>query len=139
MRSASSATQLSLIDAFADATELASAVRGLDGQIQRAEAELADLISDHSRKLERLDFLSFQRDEIQKADPKPGEADGNRERLNVLSHAEKLLEAAAHGYESLYESESSVISTLAQVDRSLREACQYDARLAPLRAQAESA
>src|SRR5438552_2574725 len=67
------ATQLSLIDAFADAAELASAVRGLDGQIQRAEAELADLISDHSRKLERLDFLSFQLDEIQKADPKPGE------------------------------------------------------------------
>ena len=133
------ASQLSLVDAFADATDLASAVRGLDGQIQRAEAELAQLISDHARKVERLDFLTFQRDEIQKADPKPGEADRNRERLNVLSHAEKLLEAATRGYESLYESESPVISTLAQIERSLREASQYDVKLDALRAQAESA
>src|SRR5881396_837738 len=68
-----SSSQLTLIDAFAEATELASTVRRLDSEIQRAEAELAEIASEHARKLERLDFLSFQSDEIQKADPKPGE------------------------------------------------------------------
>jgi DNA repair protein RecN (Recombination protein N) len=133
------ASQLNLTDAFAEATDLAATVRGFDAQIQRVETELAGLIEDHERKLERLDFLTFQRDEIQKADPKPGESDQNRERLTVLSHAGKLLEAATRGYESLYESESSVSTTMAQVERSLREASQYDAQLSPLLAQAESA
>jgi len=132
-------SQLTLIDAFADATDLAAAVRGLDAQIQRTETELAEVISDHARKLERVDYLTFQRDEIRKIDPKAGEAEQNRERLNVLSHAEKLVEAASRGYELLYESETSVSSTLAQVERSLRDACQYDVRLEPLVGQAESA
>jgi DNA repair protein RecN (Recombination protein N) len=133
------ANQLTLIDEFADAADLAAAVRGLDGQIHLAETELAELIADQTRKVERLDFLSFQRDEIQKTDPKAGESEQNLERLTVLSHAGKLLDAATRGYESLYESETSVSSALAQVERSLREASQYDARLEPFLAQAESA
>src|SRR5688572_9429364 len=61
-----SASQLTLIDAFAGAGELATKVRHLDDSIQKTERQLADLIADHARKVERLDVLRFQRDEIQK-------------------------------------------------------------------------
>src|SRR5262249_34554688 len=83
-------SQLTLIDAFADTSTLASKVRDLFTEAELADIELAELNADHARKLERLDLLSFQRDEIEKADPKPGEKDSIRQRLSILSNAGKL-------------------------------------------------
>ena len=131
--------QLALIDEFADSTTLASKVRGLFTEAQQAEADLAELTAEHARKVERLDLLSFQHDEIQKADPKPDETRLSREKLDVLSNAGKLMEAAARGYEALYESEVSVLSIIAQTQRALREAAQHDSRLQPIAEQMETA
>jgi len=132
-------SQLALIDAYAESTALASKARQLFTAAERAEAELAELTAEHARKLERLDLLTFQHDEIQKADPKPGETDSTRQRLNVLSNAGKLLEAAARGYESLYESEASVLSAIAQSQRAIRDVAQHDSRLQPIAEQIETA
>lgn len=134
-----STRQLDLIDAFADAGDLAAKVRDLDGAIQAVNAELAELIGEHARKVERLDLLSFQFDEIQKAGPKAGEADEAREKLDVLSHAGKLLDAATNGYDVLYDSETSVSSTLGHIQKALRDASQFDSRLTPIIEQADSA
>jgi len=133
------ASQLDLIDAFAGAAELAATVRELDGDVQRTESALVELLAEHARKLEQLDFLRFQLDEIQKANPKPGETEQARERLDVLSHAGRLLDAAARGYEALYEAEHSAASALAQTERLLGDASQFDKRLEALAEQAESA
>jgi DNA repair protein RecN (Recombination protein N) len=132
-------SQLALIDAFAESTALALQVRDLFAAAERAEAELAELTAEQTRKSERLDLLTFQHDEIQKADPKSGETESARQRLNVLCNAGKLLEAAARGHESLYESETSVLSVLAQVQRAVRDASQHDARLQPIVEQIETA
>lgn len=132
-------SQLTLIDAFAGAEDLAAKVQGLDADIQKTEARLAQLDADHARKVERLDLLTFQRDEIQKVNPKAGETEAAREQLDVLSHASKLLEAATRGYEALYESETSVSAILAQTQRALRDAAQYDKRLETLAGQSELA
>jgi DNA repair protein RecN (Recombination protein N) len=134
-----SSSQLDLVDVFAGATGLAARVQQLDEAIQKSEAELAALVADHARKVERLDLLRFQGDEIQRANPKPGETETAHQQLAVLSHATKLLDAATRGYEQLYESDASVSSVLSQTERALRDASQYDKRLEPLAAQAESA
>jgi DNA repair protein RecN (Recombination protein N) len=132
-------SQLALIDAFADSSTLASRVRDLFAAAEQAEAELAELNADHARKLDRLDLLTFQRDEIEKADPKPGETETVRQKLGILSNAGKLLEAAARGYEAFYESETSILSTMAQTQRAIRDAAQHDGRLQPIAEQIESA
>jgi DNA repair protein RecN (Recombination protein N) len=132
-------SQLALIDVFAESISLASKVRELYTTAERIEAELAELVADHARKVERLDLLTFQHDEIQKANPQPGETDRVREQLDVLSNAGKLLEAAAHGYEALYESETSALSVIAQVQRTLQDAAQHDTRLQPAVDQIETA
>src|SRR5262249_47231417 len=124
-------SQLALIDAFAESTTLAVRVQDLFAEAERAEAELAELTAEQTRKRERVDLLTFQHDEIQKANPKPAETESALQRLNVLSNAGKLLEAAARGHERLYESETSVLSVLAQVQRAVRDASQHDARLQP--------
>src|SRR5947199_8211025 len=131
--------QLDLIDAYADSAGLAGKVREIFTTVEAAEAEVAELIAEHARKTERSDLLMFQRDEIQKTNPKPGEAEEVRRKLEVLSNAEKLLGAAARGYEALYEAETSVVSTIAQVERVLREAAQHDSRLERLIEQIETA
>ena len=133
------ARQLDLIDVYADSARLAGKVREIFTTVEAAEAEIAELIAEHARKIERSDLLIFQRDEIQKTDPKPGEAEEVRRKLEVLSNAEKLLGAAARGYEALYEAETSVVSTIAQVERVLREAAQHDSRLERLIEQIETA
>src|SRR5262245_40694018 len=115
-------SQLTLVDTFAGALELAAAVRDMDGRIQRAETEIADLIADHARKVDRADFLTFQCDEIQRVNPKPGESDETRQRLDILSHTGKLLDAATRGYEAIYESDTSAAAALAQTERALRDA-----------------
>ena len=133
------ARQLDLIDAYADSARLAGKVREIFTTVEAAEAEIAELIAEHARKIERSDLLIFQRDEIQKTNPKPGEAEEVRRKLEVLSNAEKLLGAAARGYEALYEAETSVVSTIAQVQRVLRDAAQHDSRLERLIEQIETA
>ena len=134
-----SSSQLDLIDAFAGTGTLAAQVHELDEAIQKTEALLAELIADHARKIERLDLLRFQREEIQKANPKTGETEAAHQQLAVLSHATKLLDVATRGYEQLYESDNSVSSVLSQTERALKDAAHYDQRLEPLAAQAESA
>src|SRR5437867_9298183 len=132
-------SQLDLIDAYADSAGLAGKVREIFTTVEAAEAEIAELIAEHARKIERSDLLAFQHDEIQKTNPKPGEAEEVRRKLEVLSNAEKLLGAAARGYEALYEAETSVVSTTAQAQRLLREAAQHDSRLERLIEQIETA
>lgn len=131
-------SQLSLIDAYTDSTILAATVRDIFTTTQLAESQLADLTAEHTRKMERLDLLSFQHDEIEKADPKPGETQHVRERLEILSNAGKLLEAATRGYEALYESEASVLALIAQTQRAIRDAAQHDQRLHPILEQIET-
>jgi DNA repair protein RecN (Recombination protein N) len=133
------ASQLRLIDSFAEMADLASKVSDLFLSIQSAENELSEVVTEHARKLERLDLLNFQHDEIQKADPKPCETEQVRGRLGVLANAGKLVDAAVRGHEALYESETSVLSILSQTQRSLRDASQHDPRLQPIVEQTEAA
>lgn len=134
-----SSSQLALIDACAGASDLAVEVRRLHDAIRKTEEELVSLLSDHARKVERLDLIQFQRDEIQKANPKRGETEAAQQQLAILSHATKLLDAANRGYELLYDSDTSISSILSQTSRTLRDAAQHDARLEPLASQTESA
>src|SRR5207237_6423564 len=62
---------------------------------------------------------------------RPGETEQVRQKLEILSNAGKLMEAAVRGYEALYESEASILSIVAQVQRALRDAAQHDVRLQP--------
>src|SRR5437773_6622265 len=50
------ASQLALIDAFADSLNAVFKLRALFSSVQQAEAELAETIADHARKIERLDL-----------------------------------------------------------------------------------
>ena len=128
-----------LIDAFAGAGDLAAKVHELDEAIQKTEAELPNLLPTMPEKLSVWTCSVSSAMRFKRRIPKPGETEAAHQQLAVLSHATKLLDAATRGYEQLYESDNSVSSVLSQTERALRDAAQYDKRLEPLAAQAESA
>ena len=133
------ANQLEFTDAFAQTEDLVRRVAGLHERAGQVEAQLAGLDQREAERLQRLDFLIFQRDEIEKLNLKPGEEQETRNRFEVLAHAEKLFEAASRGHAILYDSEASVLSQLGQVQKALRDAVQHDERLSAILEQSESA
>ncbi len=131
--------QLALIDRVGDAAALGGQVRAFYDALRHLEDELAGLTKAESEMLQRTDLLQFQRDEIEGVNSRPGETQRLRERVRVLEHSGKLLETASNSYQTLYEAESSVLSTLATVEKSLREVAAYDSSLENIVEQSASA
>ncbi len=131
--------QLELIDRAGNNRELCSAVRSLFDTAAELEHELIALDRAEADVLQRTDLLEFQRNEIERVAPEPGETDRLRAQVGVLQHSEKLFEAAAGGYQRLYEAEASILEQLTAIERTLRNVLKYDSRLAAIGEQAESA
>ena len=133
------ANQLAMIDRAAKADSLRHKVHTLYDAVRSLEDELASLQQDESELLQRADLLRFQREEIERIGPKTGETEILGEKVRVLANSEKLLEAAAGGYDALYEADSSILSQLATVERNIRNARSHDTRLANISDQAATA
>ena len=79
----------------------------------------------------RLDFLTFQLDEIRRVGPHPGDDDELDRERRVLANAERLRQLSEEAYTELYERDESVVATLAGVWRRLSDLVEVDERLAP--------
>lgn len=126
------AIQLELLDAFAgpEAVALAREVAERWEQAQRLAAELESLRTDERRRLQELDLLRFQVEEITAADLHPDEEAALTEEHARLSHAarlQELLGAALDRLGGTGASDASALSLVAAAGRSLEEA----ASLAP--------
>ena len=77
------------------------------------EKEIAKLNMDELEKARLSDSLSFQINELEKAELKPGEMDELSSRRDLLRNAEKLTEAIDEAYSALYGGEENAL-TLAQ-------------------------
>ncbi|SVA69265.1 uncharacterized protein METZ01_LOCUS122119, partial [marine metagenome] len=75
---------------------------------------------------DRLEMLRFQLADIQKVDPGRGEADQLREKRKRLLNADSIYRLSIEAYESLYESEGSVIDSLADIWRKVEELSDLD-------------
>ena len=131
--------QLDLIDRAGNNRELCSAVRSLFDTATELEHELIALDRAEADVLQRTDLLEFQRNEIERVAPEPGETDRLRAQVGVLQHSERLFEAASGGYQRLYEAEASILEQLTAIERTLRNVLKYDSRLAAIGEQTESA
>ncbi|MCB0209410.1 MAG: DNA repair protein RecN [Anaerolineae bacterium] len=106
--------------------KLAAEVR----QLRQVRQELADLQRDEQFLARRIDQLTFQVEEIELADLKPGEeADLNAER-NRLANAEQLSQLSSEAYTLLIEASSdeqfSVIDLLGQLTRVMNNLAKLD-------------
>ncbi|MCX7846321.1 MAG: DNA repair protein RecN, partial [Dictyoglomaceae bacterium] len=67
------------------------------------DKKIDELRKDEQYKLQKLDILSFQIEEIEKANLKIGEEEELIKRRNLLSNAEKIFSSLANAYERLYQ------------------------------------
>lgn len=84
--------QLSFVDSFSGSGELLNQYREAYKNYKSAERSLAQMQSDESRRAREIDFLSFQVDEITRAELTDGEEDELLKRRKVLDNAETLSE-----------------------------------------------
>ena len=120
--------QMDLVDAYGGLTAAGEEVSGLYDALLALRHEISELVRREEERARRLDILRFQVNEISAAELKAGEEEGLAEEVKILSSAARLAELANQAYDSLYASETSIITGLSGILGSLREISAIDAR-----------
>lgn len=105
------------------------------------ESELRDLDMDESMKARRIDLLRFQIDEIEAAQPQPGEEEALRARRDLYRHAEKVADALllARAAMSGDEETEGVVGALSRASSAVTDAARYMEAAQPLAERMENA
>lgn len=94
-------------------------------------AELAEQRTSEAEKLQLLDVLRFQIDEINKAALRPGEDTELAEEKLRLNNVEKLSALSGDAYKLLYDDAGSAFTTLDKAVRKVEELAEYESKFAP--------
>src|SRR5262249_47274817 len=101
------ALHLDLLDAHAQLGELKARYAEAFLALAAAGKARAQLDSDESQRAQRTDWLRFQLDELEKAQPEPGEDERLAQERRVLAAAEKLRAGAEESEAVLAESQAA--------------------------------
>ena len=133
------ATHLEMLDAFAGVSGERASTAEAYRQWSATRQELAALRQDESDKLQLLDILRFQVNEIGRAALKNGEDAELEEEKRRLNNVEKLSALSDEAYNLLYEQDESTVATLDKAARKVEELAEYDGRFADYREALDSA
>lgn len=123
-------THLELLDEYAKNAKLRDRVAIAFDTLSQAMRELADLQRGESEKLQLLDILRFQVDEIRKADLKADEEKELEEEKRKLNNVEKLNSLSGDALDLLYDADEATVTTLEKAVRKIDELAEYDSRFA---------
>lgn len=123
-------THLELLDEFARAGRLREKVAEAYTDWSKAKAALAESQRGESEKLQLLDILKFQVDEISKADLKPDEEAELEEEKRKLNNVEKLSSLSGDALTLLYDADEATVTTLEKAVRKIDELSDYDSQFA---------
>ena len=112
---------LDLLDRFAGLEELRAEVSRVAHEIFELRRELASLMTDERERMQRIDLLKFQVEEIKAANLRPGEQEELEAELVRLSNAQQLMNLASGILARLDEGEDVVPSVLDMLGRSQRD------------------
>ena len=121
-------THLELMDEYARAGSFREKTAEAFSAWSRAKADLAELKRGESEKLQLLDILKFQVNEIRNADLRVEEETELEEEKRRLSNVEKLSSLSLDALDLLYDADASTVSTLEKAIRKIDELAEYDSR-----------
>ena len=122
----SAANHLEILDEYANLKNLRAALAAKYQEFARIAREIENLREDEAQKLQLLDVLQFQVDEIKKINPQTGEDDQLNEEKRRLNNVEKLSALGDEAYSLLYDNEDSTVSTLERAARKIAELAEYE-------------
>lgn len=120
------ATHLELLDAYAGLEAARDEVEARFGRWAALRRELEEIRRADSEKLQLLDTLRFQADELERACLSPGEDEKLEEERRKLSNIEKLSVMCAEAFGLLYEETDSAFARIGQAARRVEELAEYD-------------
>ncbi|HEX8197962.1 MAG TPA: DNA repair protein RecN [Pyrinomonadaceae bacterium] len=132
-------THLEMLDDYARLGELRREIADKYRLWQQVLKELESLRSDETQKLQLVDILQFQIDELKKANLQEGEDEELEIERRRLMNVEKLSALSDEAYALLYESSESAISNLAVVAKNVDELTNYDTQFGEYNEQMTSA
>ncbi len=133
-------SHIKYIDALGDYPEIINDYKKkyeVFSDIKKKLGSMTDDIRDRERK---IDLLRYQIDEIENADPEPGEMEELDRRRRILMNGEKIRSGVAEAYAALTgEDDGGILSALEDVSRGLEELSQLHPDLEDLAGRINSA
>ena len=111
----SKAYHLEILDLFSGTWPLRIEFEKVYDQLKELTGEMVRLEEASRSREQRLDFLKFQRDEIESMDLKPGENEELENRVSRMRNSTRLLDYVAQTVNSLYAEDGAVMIHLHQV------------------------
>jgi DNA repair protein RecN (Recombination protein N) len=118
--------QMELVDSFGRHGDLLTRYRELYGEMKETDTALHELREKAKERVQRIDLLRFQIEEIQSADIKRGETAELEEERKILFNSTKLRELCEEAYALLHENEHAVVENLNTVLARLEALKEYD-------------
>ncbi|HZR26996.1 MAG TPA: DNA repair protein RecN, partial [Vicinamibacterales bacterium] len=124
-------THLQVLDTFGALDPLLTPTATTFDTWKAAVDELARLRAAARDRDARLDLITFQLGELDKAAPKPGEDEELASLRQVLASAERVERLCTESYASLYESDDAILAGLGNVWRRVAELASLDPQFLP--------
>jgi len=118
--------QLDYLDFYADAIVLRQKVSEAAHELRRLIREKKGLEARLREREQRLDFLNFQINEIEKAKLQTEEEDELRKERDILKNAEKISLLIEESLSLTYEQEASISSLVSKLQNVVVELSSYD-------------
>lgn len=122
------ASHLAMLDEHAGLGSPKAAVAAAFEQWSAVRSELSALEKGEAEKLQLLDILRFQVDEIGRTGLRVGEDTELEDEKRRLNNVEKLSALSADAFSLLYDNEHSSLATLDRAAKIIAELAEYDAR-----------
>ncbi len=121
-------SHIGILDDFAGVHSARAVVADAYGSWSATRSELASLEKDESEKLQLLDILRFQANEIAQAGLSVGEDLELEDEKRRLNNIEKLSALSGEAFSLLYDDERSSLATLDRAAKVIAELAEYDPR-----------
>ncbi len=118
--------QRRVLDAFADAGELADRVSELHAALAERREALEGVRERAGRARERADWLRFKAEEIASAGLSAGEEEELRAEASRLENSEELTELSGWLHEAVYGGDGSVVDRLGEAGRRMEDLVRLD-------------
>lgn len=125
------AKHLDFLDKFASVSDLLEKYGVIYNAMLDIKRKIKEISTDEKEKAEKIDFLTFQTEEIEAANLKEGEDELLEEQRAVISNAEKITLAINTAYKNLYDSSEvqPAYDGISVAVSELADIAEYDAKI----------
>ncbi|MCC8159763.1 MAG: DNA repair protein RecN [Oscillospiraceae bacterium] len=90
------------LDAYADNEEYINQYKAILSKKRETEKKIASLEMDEQEKMQRIDLLEYQVNEIKKASLEKGEEEDLKKQRDIYANAEKITSSVSEAYRNIY-------------------------------------